>query len=111
LQEGTKILLIEDLTTDGRSKIIFCNALRQAGAIVTHTFVIFYYDIFPQTKKLLADNSLSMLYLATWWNVLAVCKQKQYFDNQTLDEVEQFLNNPIEWSAAHGGASEYPELA
>jgi orotate phosphoribosyltransferase len=110
LKEDTKILLVEDLTTDGRSKIIFCNALRQAGAIVSHTFVIFYYNIFPQTNRLLADNNLEMLYLATWWDVLSVSKKMNYFDNQTIKEVETFLNNPIEWSAAHGGASEYPAL-
>jgi orotate phosphoribosyltransferase len=78
--------------------------------VVTHTFVIFYYNIFPQTKQMLKDNQLSMLYLATWWDVLAVCKKKNYFDSQTVDEVERFLKNPIEWSAAHGGASTYPAL-
>ncbi len=110
LKEGTKILLVEDLTTDGRSKIMFCNALRTAGALVSHTIVIFYYNIFPQTNRLLADNNLYMLYLATWWDVLSVSKKMNYFDNKTIEEVEIFLNNPIEWSAAHGGASEYPEL-
>lgn len=108
LQEGTKILLVEDLTTDGRSKINFCNALRQAGAIVSYTFVIFYYNIFPQTNETLAKNNLKMLALATWWDVLAVCKQQGYFDTKTIEEIESFLNNPIEWSAAHGGASVYP---
>jgi orotate phosphoribosyltransferase len=108
LREGTKILLVEDLTTDGRSKINFCNALRQAGAVVSHTFVIFYYNIFPQTKEMLAENNLKMLALATWWDVLSVCKQQGYWDTKTIEEIESFLNNPIEWSAAHGGASEYP---
>lgn len=108
LREGTKILLVEDLTTDGRSKINFCNALRQAGAVVSHTFVIFYYNIFPQIKEMLAENNLKMLALATWWDVLGVCKQQGYFDTKTIEEIESFLNNPIEWSAAHGGASEYP---
>lgn len=111
LKEDTKILLVEDLTTDGRSKIIFCNALRQAGALVSHTFVIFYYNIFAQTKQLLADSNLSMLYLATWWDVLAESKKKRYFDSRTVDEVERFLNDPIEWSAARGGATEFPELS
>jgi len=110
LKKNTKILLVEDLTTDGRSKILFCNALRTAGAIVSHTFVIFYYNIFSQTNRLLADNNLDMLYLATWWDVLSVSKKLKYFDNKSIEEVEIFLNNPIEWSAAHGGASEYPEL-
>ncbi len=30
--EGQRVLLVEDLTTDGRSKVNFCNALREAGA-------------------------------------------------------------------------------
>ena len=45
IKEGQRILLVEDLTTDGGSKLNFANAIRKAGAIVNHTFVIFYYDI------------------------------------------------------------------
>jgi orotate phosphoribosyltransferase len=105
--KGTKILLVEDLTTDGRSKINFCNALRDAGLNVSHTFVIFHYSIFPETEKLLQDNNLKMLQLATWWDVLNVCKQVNYFDTKTIGEVENFLNDPIQWSTAHGGASTY----
>lgn len=107
LTEGTKILLVEDLTTDGRSKVNFCNALRSAGVSVSHTFVVFYYSIFPHTKEMLADNNIEMLELATWWDVLAVSKELNYFDNTTIQEVENFLNNPVEWSAAHGGASSF----
>ena len=32
LEPGQRVLLVEDLTTDGRSKVNFCNALREAGA-------------------------------------------------------------------------------
>ena len=45
-EAGSRVILVEDLTTDGQSKIRFCQALREAGAIVNHTFVIFHYDIF-----------------------------------------------------------------
>ena len=51
--DGARILLVEDLTTDGNSKIKFCEALREAGATVDHTFVVFYYDIFPHTRDAL----------------------------------------------------------
>ena len=50
IKEGQRVLLVEDLTTDGGSKIKFCEALRRAGADVQHTIVVFYYDIFPETK-------------------------------------------------------------
>ena len=34
LVEGQRVLLVEDMTSDGRSKVNFCAALRQAGAKV-----------------------------------------------------------------------------
>ena len=108
--EGDKILLVEDLTTDGRSKVMFCEALRKAGATVSHTFVLFYYDIFPQTKEMLEKMGMQMHYLATWWDILDQCKEFGYFDEKTLVEVESFLNNPMEWSSAHGGTSSFPTI-
>src|SRR6478672_7059332 len=43
--EGARTLLVEDLTTDGKSKINFVQALRDAGALVSDTFVVFHYGI------------------------------------------------------------------
>jgi orotate phosphoribosyltransferase len=106
--DGDKILLVEDLTTDGRSKVMFCEALRKAGAVVSHTFVLFYYDIFPQTKEMLDKMGMEMHYLATWWDILDQSKKLGYFDEKTLTEVESFLNNPMEWSSANGGTSHFP---
>lgn len=103
IREGQRVLLVEDLTTDGGSKVSFANALREAGADVSHTLVVFYYDIFKEAPAQLAEHGLSLHYLATWWDVLAECKQAGHFDARTLDEVERFLNAPLEWSKAHGG--------
>jgi len=102
---GDRILLVEDLTTDGQSKINFCQALRQAGAQVSDTLVIFYYDIFPQSKRVFADLDIRLHYLATWWDVLRVCKENNRFDTETLGEIESFLHDPLAWSAAHGGVN------
>lgn len=107
--DGARILLVEDLTTDGNSKIKFCEALREAGATVDHTFVVFYYDIFPHTRDALKKIGLEMHSLATWWDVLKVAKEFNYFDTKSISEVEKFLNQPMEWSAANGGASSLSE--
>jgi len=108
IREGARTLLVEDLTTDGRSKVNFCKALRDAGAVVEHTFVIFHYGIFPQSEKLMADIGVKLHSLANWWDVLKVAKAEGKFDAPTVREVEKFLNDPVNWSAAHGGASELP---
>jgi len=105
LEEGSRVLLVEDLTTDSRSKINFVNALRTAGATVNHCFVLFHYNIFKESVSVLKDIDVDLHALATWWDVLRVAKASGYFETKTLDEVEKFLHAPAEWSAAHGGAT------
>ena len=108
IREGARTLLVEDLTTDGRSKINFCTALREAGAVVGHVFVNFYYGIFPESKKILDDLDVKLHYLATWWDVLAVVKREGYLGAEQVAEVEKFLTAPAQWSAANGGVSSFP---
>src|SRR3990167_11334598 len=74
LEPGQRVLLVEDLTTDGRSKVNFCQALRDAGATVEHIFVIFFYDIYPEGKKILGDLGIKLHHLCTWWDVLKFAK-------------------------------------
>ena len=103
IKDGQRILLVEDLTTDGGSKLNFVEALRTAGAEVAHTFVIFYYDIFTDTPDRLNEVGIKLHYLATWWDVLAACKELDRFDSSTLDSVEAFLHSPRDWSKENGG--------
>jgi orotate phosphoribosyltransferase len=105
LKEGSKVLLVEDLASDGKSKIKFIDVLRKAGVTVEHAFVIFHYGIFPQSEKSMADIGVKLHGLCTWWDALAVAKEQNSFDAKTLAEVESFLNDPMRWSAAHGGAT------
>ena len=104
---GARALLVEDLATDGGSKVNFCNALRSAGAQVDHCFVVFYYDIFPQSAGHLKNLNVKLHYLTTWWDVLEVAEEDKIFDANTLREVRAFLTEPSKWSAAHGGISDF----
>jgi orotate phosphoribosyltransferase len=106
LVEGQRVLLVEDMTSDGGSKINFCKALRDAGAKVEHVFVFFFYDIFPESKKILGDLGVTMHHLATWWDVLAVAKASNKFDKGKLAEVEKFMHDPAGWSKAYGGTAQ-----
>ena len=103
--EGRRVLLVEDMTTDGRSKVNFCNALWTAGMKVEHVLVFFFYDIFPEAKKILGDLGVTLHSLATWWDVLAIAKASGKFDAAKLAEVEKFMHDPAGWSKAHGGAA------
>ena len=108
IRDGARTLLVEDLTTDGRSKINFCKALREAGAVVEHVYVNFYYDIFPESRTTMSELGVKLHYLATWWDVLEVVKEGGYLAAAQVAEVEKFLHTPAQWSAAHGGVSSFP---
>ncbi len=106
MPEGSRVLVIEDLTTAGGSMFTFIDAVRAAGGIVDHGMALFYYDIFPQARASMATRGVDLHYIATWRDVLAVARAQSLFDVDTLAEVESFLNAPLEWSATHGGATE-----
>ena len=77
------ILLVEDLTTDGGSKIKFCNSIRKAGATVEETIVLFYYNIFDDVPDKLKKSGINLFYLACWWDILNYCKEKKsIIDNE-----------------------------
>ncbi|MFZ1414077.1 MAG: orotate phosphoribosyltransferase [Defluviicoccus sp.] len=103
LHEGARVLLVEDLATDGASKLSFASALRDGGALVDRAFVVFFYGIFPGALATLAEAGLSLTCLATWWDVLREAEAAQAFPVPVLVEVRAFLEDPIAWSAAHGG--------
>jgi orotate phosphoribosyltransferase len=100
MTEGQRVLLVEDLTTDGGSKLSFVDAIRDTGATCGHTAVIFYYGIFPETEKTLGDHGVRLHALCTWWDVLAEAKAGGAFGADTLTEVERFLNDPRAWQDA-----------
>ncbi|QMU57763.1 MAG: orotate phosphoribosyltransferase [Boseongicola sp.] len=100
MSEGQRVLLVEDLTTDGGSKLSFVDAIRETGATCGHTAVIFYYGIFPETIDTLANHGVQLHHLCTWWDVLEVARDGEMFDADTLREVEAFLRAPRAWQDA-----------
>ncbi len=103
LKPGSRVVLVEDLASDGASKVSFCNALREAGAEIDHAFVVFFYGVFPGAMKTLHDIGVSLTYLANWWDVLEVAEANGGFDKRTIEDVRSFLHDPVQWSGMHGG--------
>ncbi len=102
-EDGARVLLVEDLATDGGSKLNFVEAIRTAGGEVAHCFVIFHYGIFPQSVADLAARGVTLHGLATWWDALAEAEARGYLSAEGLAQVRAFLEDPDGWSGAHGG--------
>ena len=95
--ENQNVLLVEDLTTDGGSKLSFVEAIRETGAKCSHTAVVFYYGIFPETEEILGEEGITLHKLCTWWDVFEEATKNNKFDSETLTEVREFLEQPRKW--------------
>jgi orotate phosphoribosyltransferase len=105
MAEGARVLLVEDLASEGTSKLNFVRAIRAAGGRCSDTFVIFDYGIFPQSVSSLAAEGVRLHGLATWWDVLAVAEGLGYFTPAQFAAVKSFLEVPEAWSAARGATA------
>lgn len=98
---GDRVLLVEDLATDGGSKLSFVDAIRETGAICAHASVVFSYGIFADTGPKLEAHGLRLHHLCTWWDMLAEARASGRFGAEALDAVGRFLGDPDVWRAEH----------
>lgn len=96
-KEKEKAILIEDLATDGGSKVVFVEAMRKAGLIVNDIFVIFYYDIFNLENSVLPKLNVNIHSLCTWKDILSVIEKKNIYKENDIKNLKKFLSNPDDW--------------
>ena len=105
LKDDARVLLVEDLASEGTSKLNFVRAIRQAGGEISHTFVIFNYGIFPHTESSLAAEGITLHALATWWDVAEVAEKMGRFQAGEYEKIKNFLENPEDWPAKRAAAA------
>ena len=96
-KEKEKAILIEDLATDGGSKVVFVEAMRKAGLIVNDIFVIFYYDIFNLENSVLSKLNVNIHSLCTWKDIISVIEKKNSYKENYIKNLKKFLSNPDDW--------------
>ena len=95
-------MIIEDLATDGGSKIIFVNALRNVGLKVQDIFVIFYYDIFDFKSSELSKLNIKIHSLCTWKDIINYIKNEKIFSKSEISNLKEFLSSPNSWREKNG---------
>jgi orotate phosphoribosyltransferase len=106
LEAGKRVLLVEDLITDGLSKLRFNIGIRGAGAKMTHCLCVFDYasDRLNQHegRDNLAKNDIVLHVLANWDDVLETGLSKSYFSENASKQIVDFLNDPESWGRKMG---------
>jgi orotate phosphoribosyltransferase len=106
LEAGKRVLLVEDLITDGLSKLRFNIGIRGAGAKMTHCLCIFDYASERlnqhEGRDNLAKNDIQLLVLADWDDVLDTGTSKNYFTEEQKSQIIEFLKDPENWGRKMG---------
>ena len=100
--KNQNVLLVEDLATDGGSKINFVNALREAGLKVKDIFVIFYYDIFDFNLSELSKMNVKIHSLCTWKDIINYIETEKIYKDSEIADLKEFLSNPNSWRKKNG---------
>jgi len=103
MTEGCHVLLVEDMATDGGSKVNFIDAINKAGGSVDRVFVAFYYGIFPEALESMEKLGVKLVWLAVWSDIIDVAEEEQTYPPDKIAEVRAYLDDPHGWSAGHGG--------
>jgi orotate phosphoribosyltransferase len=106
LEASKRVLLVEDLITDGLSKLRFNIGIRAAGAKMTHCLCVFDYasDRLDQHegRNNLAKNDISLHVLANWDDVLDTGLSQSYFSENASKQIIDFLKDPENWGRKMG---------
>ena len=108
LNAGQRVLLVEDLITDGLSKVRFNIGIRAEGAKITHCLCIFEYGSnrlgLHEGKETLAKHDIQLHVLVNWDDVLSTGLAKKYFSDQASIQILEFLKEPENWGRKMGFA-------
>ncbi|WP_455675308.1 orotate phosphoribosyltransferase [Pradoshia sp.] len=96
VQEGDKVVVIEDLISTGGSSIKCVQALREAGCIVEGVVSIFTYEL-ERAKTAFMEADVPYFSLTDFSTLAAVAKEKQFILDDELASLKRWKTNPDEW--------------
>ena len=96
--KGKDSLLVEDLITDGKSKINFVNNIRAHDIQCDLSLVVFKYNIFKDVDATLKENKIELHHLTDWEEVYNEMSNMNKFEPDILSEIKRFLDDPVAWS-------------
>ncbi|MDY7093075.1 MAG: orotate phosphoribosyltransferase [Acidobacteriota bacterium] len=100
LEAGARVLLVEDLITDGGSKMGFVEALREAGGEVSDALVLF--DRQQGGEGTLAEHGIRLHAVADRGTTLTVAQECGLLSPQQRDSLDHYFADPAVWHRERG---------
>ena len=99
LPDGSNVLLVEDLATDGGSKLLFADALREAGVEVKGLIAIFTYGL-PVAQAAFEASPCKWLTLTDYPTMLDQALVEGYLNDDQRSLLDAWNSDPVAWSDA-----------
>ncbi|MEA2036777.1 MAG: orotate phosphoribosyltransferase [Nanoarchaeota archaeon] len=96
LEKGQKVVLIDDMITDGRSKVRFIEGIRQEGAVCEDVFVIL--DREQGGTEGLAPQNVKLHSIIKLKELLEFMKENNLADEDNYKITMNYLSNPEQWN-------------
>jgi len=96
VQEGQKIVVVEDLISTGGSVITAVQALREAGCEVAGVVSIFTYEL-EEGKQQLHEQNIDYYSLSNYSTLLNVALERNIITDNDLDTLKAWRENPSSW--------------
>ena len=97
LDNGARVLVIEDLLSTGMSSIDAAHAIREAGGEVIGIQAIFSYGL-PILEKNLADANISATSLTTFPELVEVAESTGNLTKSEIHSLREWQQDPRAWS-------------
>ena len=100
LEQGMRVLLVEDLVNKGTSIISAAEALRAAGAVVVTCISLFTYGL-RATRERFTDRNLTLLSLSDLESLLMTGVENSAITKDQQQVVQSWALNPDAWMKIH----------
>lgn len=96
LKPGSKVVVVEDLVSTGKSSLKAVEAIRKDGSEVIGMVANFTYG-FPIADEKFAEAHVELLTLTNYDAILAEALRIDYISEDDLETLQEWRNSPADW--------------
>ena len=97
---GERVALVEDLISNGKTKVLFVNRLKNEGLKVADIITIVYFKslgFVPEFEKLLKEEKIDFHYLYTIKELTEYQIQQGIIPKELAPYILDYVNHPRDW--------------
>lgn len=97
LKPGTKVVVIEDLVSTGRSSLKAVEAIRNAGAEVLGMLALFTYE-FPVAREHFEEAQVELYTLSNYSALLEAALSTRFINDNDIETLQRWRLDPANWT-------------